>query len=59
MKCKGNHYYGLISVPQIYATNASTSKILSTVYPTMSTLFYIVKSYCKHNRHVHAIMNHD
>ena len=43
MKYEANTYYGLISVPQICATNANANKVLSTVYPTMSTLFYIVK----------------
>ena len=43
MKCEVNHYYRLISVPQIHVTNVNTSKIMSTVYPIVSTLFYIVK----------------
>ena len=42
-KHEAKHYYGLISVPQIHATNTNTKIILSTVYPTVSSLFYIVK----------------
>ena len=34
-----NPYYGLISVPQIYATNKKMRKYRSTVYPVQNTPF--------------------
>ena len=43
---------------QIHMTNVNTIIILSTVYPAVSTLFYIVKNHCEQNRHVCAILNH-
>ena len=43
MQCEAKHCYGLISAPQICMTNVNKKINLSTVYPTVSTLFYIVK----------------
>ena len=59
MEHEVSHYYGLISLSQIHMTNVNMGKILSTVYPIISALFYKVKNYCKQNRHVHAVLKHD
>ena len=59
MKHEAKQYYGPFIAPQIHTTNANMKIILSTVYPTVIILFYIVKNYYELNRHVHTVPNHD
>ena len=42
-QCDATPTMGKLVHPEIHMTNYNTSKTMSTVYPIVSTLFYIVK----------------